>query len=177
MVRSIQCFVDNMQYANGGCAQYANSRYAVRKKTLISYADLKLYTKILQFLNRNTTNVLFIVKTLKLCVRSLGSRICSDILSLTILKQGLLRSQNQQLWSEHIITYVCQWMTQTSIFIFFIEKELAKTCFVLFASSKWSSTKYARDSFSTLIQNLQNNRWWAVGDLRSRINCNIDNIL
>ena len=47
LVRSIQVFLDGMQYAKGW--------YAVRRNNVISYADIYFYFKMIQFLSRNTT--------------------------------------------------------------------------------------------------------------------------
>jgi len=54
LVRSIQVFLDGTQYAKGW--------YAVRRNSVISYADINFYFKKDQFSSRNTTHVTYKVK-------------------------------------------------------------------------------------------------------------------
>ena len=55
-------FLDGTQYAKGW--------YAVRRNSVISYADINFYFKKVQFSSRNTTNVICKVKKLLINVRS-----------------------------------------------------------------------------------------------------------
>jgi len=52
LVRSIQ----------GGFRRYAKGRYAVRRNSVISYADINFYFKKVQFTLKNTTHVTYKVK-------------------------------------------------------------------------------------------------------------------
>jgi len=64
-------------------------QYAVRKNPVISYAGLKTYTNIVQFLRRNTTKIAFEVKTLAFLHACFA---CAHFghFKLIILKRGLL---------------------------------------------------------------------------------------
>jgi len=42
--------------------QYAKGRYAVRRNSVISYADINFYFKKVQFLSKNTTRMTYKVK-------------------------------------------------------------------------------------------------------------------
>jgi len=52
------------QYSEGGLdgTQYAKGWYAVRRNSVISYADINFYFKNVQFPSRNTTKVTYKVK-------------------------------------------------------------------------------------------------------------------
>jgi len=54
LVRSIQGDLDGTQYAKG--------RYAVRRNSVISYADINFYFKMVQFSSKNTTHMTYKVK-------------------------------------------------------------------------------------------------------------------
>jgi len=44
------------------CTQYAKGQYAVRRNSVISYADINVYFKKVQFSSKNTTHMTYKVK-------------------------------------------------------------------------------------------------------------------
>jgi len=82
LVRSIQRDLDGTQYAKG--------RYAVRRNSVISYADINLYFKKVLFSSKSTTHVTYKV------ARSLRSRFFGIISAFINVNMDLGRSKSSE---------------------------------------------------------------------------------
>jgi len=123
--------------------QYAKGRFAVRRNSVISYADINLYFKKIQFSSKTQHTWHTMSKNSKTIARSLRSRFFGDISAFLNLNMDFGRSKyrkfNKQTHQTYcfqellymciqhtvILTSLCKWKRPKWLLLFFVVKRYA----------------------------------------------------